>query len=92
MLSLAGVLAHSGQSAAVIEAEDISAAAVFTASGTTAAVLAQQRLAVPILGMSPSPRVVRQMQLLFGVRMATGVLIWAGGAALALLVWEKIKV
>ena len=34
---------------------------------------------------------VRVVQLLFGVRMATGVLVWAGGAALALLVWEKIK-
>ena len=55
---------------AVIEAEDISAAAVFTATGTTAAVLSQQRLAVPVLAMSPSLRVVRQMQLLFGVRAA----------------------
>ncbi len=53
---------------AVLGEEDIAAAAVFTATGTTAAVLAQQRLPVPILAMSPSPRVVRQMALLFGVR------------------------
>ena len=28
---------------------------------------------------------------MFGVRTLTGVLVWAGGATLALLVWEKIK-
>ena len=53
---------------AVIEQENIAAVAVFTATGTTAAVLAQHRLAQPILAMSPSQRVVRQMNLLFGVR------------------------
>ncbi len=54
--------------AAVIRAEDITAAVVFTAGGTTARMLAKQRLAVPILAMSPSERVVRQMNLLYGVR------------------------
>ena len=54
----------------VIEREDIVAAAVFTATGTTANVLAKQRLAVPLLAMSPSQRVVRQMSLLYGVRSA----------------------
>ncbi|MCD6335587.1 MAG: hypothetical protein J7M27_09685 [Candidatus Latescibacteria bacterium] len=34
---------------------------------------------------------VRVVQLMFGVRTLTGVLVWAGGATLALLVWEKIK-
>ncbi|HET6430387.1 MAG TPA: pyruvate kinase [Phycisphaerae bacterium] len=53
---------------AVLAEEEISAAAVYTASGTTAAVLAQQRLPVPVLAMSPNRRVVRQMSLLFGVR------------------------
>ena len=53
---------------AVIEQESIAAVAVFTATGTTAAVLAQHRLAQPILAMSPSQRVVRQMNLLFGVQ------------------------
>ncbi|KKM23862.1 hypothetical protein LCGC14_1610870 [marine sediment metagenome] len=53
---------------AVLAEEDIAAAVVYTASGTTAAVLAQQRLAVPILAMAPSQRVVRQMCLLFGVQ------------------------
>jgi len=52
----------------VIAEEDIAAAALYTASGTTAVVLAKQRLPVPILAMSPSLRRVRQMQLLFGVR------------------------
>jgi len=52
---------------AVLAEEDIAAAAVYTATGTTAAVLAQQRLPVPVLAMSPSRRVVRQMTLLFGV-------------------------
>jgi len=59
--------ALSGAVRAVLEAEDISAAAVYTATGATAAVLAKQRLAVPILAMAPTPRVVRQVNLLFGV-------------------------
>ncbi len=53
---------------AVIDREPIAAVAVFTATGTTAGMLAKQRLAVPILAMSPSLRAVRQMNLLYGVR------------------------
>ncbi len=53
---------------AVVAEEKIVAVAVFTATGTTANVLAQQRLAMPVLAMSPSLRVVRQMSLLYGVR------------------------
>ncbi|RKY83785.1 hypothetical protein DRP98_06415 [candidate division KSB1 bacterium] len=34
---------------------------------------------------------VRVVQLLFGIRMLTGLLVWACGATLALSVWEKIK-
>lgn len=53
---------------AVVQREDIAAAVVFTATGTTANVLAKQRLTIPILAMSPSLRVARQMKLLYGVR------------------------
>jgi len=53
---------------AVIEAERIAAAVVYTATGTTAVMLSKQRLAAPVLAMSPSRRVARQMSLLFGVR------------------------
>jgi len=53
---------------AVIERESIAAAVVMTATGTTASMLAKQRLGVPVLAMSPSLRVVRQMNLLYGVR------------------------
>lgn len=52
---------------AVVEREDIAAAVVYTATGTTANVLAKQRLNIPILAMSPSRHVVRQMGLLYGV-------------------------
>ena len=52
----------------VIEREDIAAAAVYTATGVTANVLAKQRLAVPVLAMSSSLTTVRQMALLYGVR------------------------
>ena len=44
------------------------AAVVDTATATTANVLAKQRLRIPVLAMSPSLRVVRQMNLLYGVR------------------------
>jgi pyruvate kinase len=52
---------------AVIEAEEIAAVAVYTATGTTASVMSQHRLTVPILALAPSQKVVRQMGLLFGV-------------------------
>ena len=57
----AGVRAIVGQS-------DVAAVAVFTTRGGTPGVLSQHRLALPILGMASSTRVVRQMTLLFGVR------------------------
>ena len=34
--------------------------------------------------------VLRVVQMLFGIQMLTGLLVWSGGAALSLLVWEKI--
>ena len=52
----------------VIERESIAAAAAFTGTGMTAALLSKQRLPVPLLAMSQSQRVVRQMSLLFGVQ------------------------
>jgi len=52
----------------VIERESIAAAAAFTGTGMTAALLSKQRLPVPLLAMSQSRRVVRQMSLLFGVQ------------------------
>ena len=53
---------------ALVDAEDIAAAAVFTVTGASARMLAKQRLPVPILAMCPSRRIGRQMNLLFGVR------------------------
>jgi len=53
---------------ALVDAEDIAAAAVFTVTGASARMLAKQRLPVPILAMCPSRRIGRQMNLLFGLR------------------------
>ena len=52
----------------VIEREKIVAAAAFTGTGMMAALLSKQRLPVPLLAMSQSQRVVRQMSLLYGVQ------------------------
>lgn len=52
---------------AIIEEEHIVAAAVFSATGTTARMLAKNRLPVPILGFSPDPATVRRMCLYYGV-------------------------
>jgi pyruvate kinase len=46
---------------------DIAAVAVFTATGTTAVVLSKSRLSRPILAMSPSLSVARQIALYYGV-------------------------
>jgi len=53
---------------AIIEYEDIAAVAVFTATGTTARMLAKNRLPRPILAMSNSVATVRRMCLYYGVR------------------------
>jgi pyruvate kinase len=65
--SAATTAALAGAVKAIIEEEHIVAAAVFTASGTTARMLAKNRLPVPILGFSPSPATVRRMCLYYGV-------------------------
>ncbi len=59
--------ALAGAVQAIIDEEEIAAAAVFTATGTTARVLAKNRLPVPILAFSPSPAAVRRMCLYYGV-------------------------
>jgi len=58
-------LAHAVK--AIIEEEQIAAAAVFTATGTTARMMAKNRLPVPILAFSPSRTTVRRMCLYYGV-------------------------
>ncbi len=52
---------------AVTEGADIAAVAVFTASGTTARVMAKSRLPVPILALSQHRATVRRMCLYHGV-------------------------
>jgi pyruvate kinase len=52
---------------AVIAGEDIAAVAVFTATGTTARLLAKSRLTCPVVAMSPDVRAVRRMCLYYGV-------------------------
>ena len=49
---------------------DVAAIAVYTTRGGTPAVLAQHRLAMPILALASSQRIVRQMALLFGIHPA----------------------
>ena len=57
----------------IVDSEDISAVAVFTITGTTARMFAKQRLACPILALSPEPAAVRRMCLYYGVvPVATG--------------------
>ncbi len=51
----------------IVEIEDVAAAAVFTATGATARMLAKNRLPRPILAMSPSASAVRRMCLYYGV-------------------------
>jgi len=55
---------------AAIAEIDVAAVAVYTTRGGTPSVLAQHRLATPILALASSARVVRQMALLFGVHPA----------------------
>ena len=52
---------------AVVEAEEIAAVGVFTATGTTARMLCKLRLGLPVLGLSPDPGAVRRMCLFYGV-------------------------
>ncbi|MGC9453237.1 MAG: pyruvate kinase [Phycisphaerae bacterium] len=52
----------------IIRREDIAAVAVFTATGTTARVMSKNRPPVPILALSPDEKVVRRMQLYYGVQ------------------------
>ncbi len=59
--AMAGAVRH------ISEVEDITAVAVFTASGGTARVLAKNRLAKPILAMSPHQAVGRKTCLYYGV-------------------------
>ena len=51
----------------IIEIEDISAIALFTATGATARMVAKNRPACPILGLSPDLATVRRMCLYYGV-------------------------
>ena len=51
----------------VIGSEDIAAVAVFSASGTTARMLAKTRLGVPVLAMSQHEATVRRMCLYYGI-------------------------
>lgn len=51
----------------VVDAEEISAIAVYTATGATALLLAKNRMPVPILALSPDPEAVRRMGLYYGV-------------------------
>jgi pyruvate kinase len=51
----------------IIANEEIAAVAVFTATGTTARMMAKNRPSCPILAMSPEPSVVRRMALYYGV-------------------------
>jgi len=51
----------------IIEAEDITAVAVFSVTGTTARLFAKNRLPVPVLALSPDARAVRRMCLYYGV-------------------------
>jgi len=59
--ALAGAVRH------VLEAEDIAAVAVFTATGATARMLAKCRLPRPIIAFSPDIAAVRRMCLYYGV-------------------------
>jgi pyruvate kinase len=52
----------------VLASEKIAAVAVFTATGTTARLLAKSRLPSPILAMSPDIGTVRRMCLYYGVQ------------------------
>ncbi|HUS91031.1 MAG TPA: pyruvate kinase [Phycisphaerae bacterium] len=52
---------------AMLAAEDIAAVAVYTATGTTARLLAKSRLPCPILAMAADVAVVRRMCLYYGV-------------------------
>jgi pyruvate kinase len=51
----------------VLAVEDVAAVAVYTATGTTARMLAKSRLPCPILGMAPDRAVARRMCLYYGV-------------------------
>ncbi len=59
--AMAGAVHH------VLQTEDIAAVAVFTITGTTARILAKNRLPRPILAISPDEGVVRRMCLYYGV-------------------------
>jgi pyruvate kinase len=51
----------------IIEADDIAAVAVFTATGASARMLSKNRLARPILALSPQWTTLRRMALYYGV-------------------------
>ncbi len=61
------VAALAGAVRGIIEDDDIAAVAVFTATGTTARILAKSRLPCPILAMSQHITAVRRMCLYYGV-------------------------
>lgn len=54
----------------IIRIEDVKAVVVFTASGTTARMLAKNRLPCPVLAISQSPATVRRMCMYYGVDVA----------------------
>jgi pyruvate kinase len=54
--------------AEAIRQDRVRAAAVYTATGTTARLLSNHRLGLPVLAIAPDRRVVRQMGLLYGVQ------------------------
>jgi pyruvate kinase len=60
--------AVAGAVRALLEAKDIRAVAVFTATGATARLLAKNRLCRSILAMSPDAAAVRRMCLYYGVQ------------------------
>ncbi len=51
----------------IIKVDDIAAVAVFTASGTTARILAKNRIPCPILALSPDEKIVRRICLYYGI-------------------------
>jgi len=51
----------------ILDAEDIAAIAVFTATGATARMIAKNRPSCPILALTPQPHVARRTCLYYGV-------------------------
>jgi len=51
----------------IIAIEQVALAGVFTITGSTALMLAKNRLSCPVLALSPDPRTVQRMNLYYGV-------------------------